>query len=151
MKHISHEFFVPFTSFNHFSEHDILDLQELFLSPGMHELTVPNIAAGRELMSSVLTAFNCFPRIACLTTASLPLPAHVTHLHDEMALHGALAFSNHQLDSFLLEHFYYDFLWIEVTPELLQSAWYPYFQLKLIDFNLAMTLPIIAVSYERKS
>lgn len=129
------------------SEHEILELQDLFLTPGFNYLTVPSVQAGRELISSFLHSLQHYSQIACLSAGSAELPRDISSLHDEMAFYGALALSHNALESFLLEQFHYDFLWIESSPELMQTAWYGYFEQKLSDFNIASTMPILVVSY----
>lgn len=129
------------------SEHEILELQDLFLTPGFNYLELPSSEAGRELVTSFLNSLQHYSQIACLTTRPEALPQATTSLHDEMAFSGALALSHSRLDAFLLEQFHYDFLWIECTPDLLESPWYGYFEQKLSDFNIAATTPVLLVSY----
>ena len=139
------------TVYPQFSEQEILDLQDLFLTYGCNYLTVPTMGQGREIISLFLASFQCFSRTACLTTQPALLDDSVVRLHDELALDGALAFDHHRLDDFLLNKFYYDFLWIECSDDLIQAPWFYYFEKKLIDYNIAQSMPILFVSYKDTS
>jgi hypothetical protein len=130
-----------------FSELEILQLQDLFLIYGCHYLTVPTMAYGRAIISLFLESLR-FSRVGCLTTSSSALPSFVAGLHDELAFEGALAFDHHLLDEFLLNTFYYDFVWIECTEDLLKEPWFYYFEQKLHNYNLGASMPIVFVSYK---
>lgn len=136
-----------------FSEQEILDLQDIFLTHGHHYLTVSNVGQGRSIISLFLDSLQSsyFSRVACLTTSAVPLPSSVISLRDELALSGALAFDHIKLDEFLLNGFYYDFVWIECNKELTQAPWFYYFEKKLIDYNMALSTPILFVQYEEGS
>jgi hypothetical protein len=134
---------------SNFSEQDILELQDVFLTPGFNYLSVPSVVQGRRIIRSVLDSLNCFSPVACLTTNSIKLRSDIISLYDEMALAGALALSHSALESFLLEQFNYDFLWIECSYELMQAPWFCYFEQKLLDFNIAAQQPILFVEYDK--
>lgn len=127
------------------SEYDILELQEIFLTYGLHSIKVPSISFGRDLVIRFLDSLHCYSNIACLSLSARPLRTSVVNLYEELGLSGALAHSHTNLETFLLEHFYYDFLWIEMTQELDEAPWYWYFEQKLLDFNLIKTLPVVIV------
>lgn len=128
------------------SEHEILDLQELFLTYGYNHLAASSVGQARTLISLFVETLHSFSRIACLTASSLALSDNVVKLHDELAFHGALAFDYRQLDEFLLNSFYYDFLWIECSDDLIQAPWFAYFEKKLHDYNIAASMPILFVT-----
>jgi hypothetical protein len=132
------------------SEQEILDLQDLFLTHGYHYLNVSSHGQGRALISLFLESLqsNFFSRIACLTMSPAALPDGIASLHDELALHGALAFDHHRLDEFLLNEFYYDFVWIECSRELTQSPWFYYLEKKLVDYNIGLHTPIVFVQHD---
>ena len=138
------------STYPRFSEQEILDLQDLFLTYGNHYLKVPTHGQGRNIISLFLESFQYqyFSRVACLTVSPVPLPDAVVSVRDELALSGALAFNHHSLDEFLLNTFYYDFVWVECSQELMQSSWFYYFEKKLIDYNIAQSMPILFVTYE---
>lgn len=128
------------------SEYDILELQELFLTYGLHSIKIPTMPFGRDLVVRFLDSLQCYSNVACLSLSTRPLRPGIVNLYDELALYGALAHSHTTLESFLLENFYYDFLWIEMSQELDESPWYWYLEQKLLDFNLIKTLPIVLLS-----
>lgn len=130
-----------------FSECDIIELHDTFLTNGLHMLTVRNLAMGRSVVSILLESLNCFSTVACLTLSRAPLKPTICNLYDELIFNGALCLKDDALETFLLEEFYYDFLWIEATPALVESPWFLHFESTLIKFNLVTTMPIILFSY----
>lgn len=130
---------------SNFSEQEILDLQDLFLTCGCNYLMVPTVMGGRRIINTFLESFR-FSRVACLSTLPQGLSDDVIRLYDEMALEGALAFSHHELEDFVLNHLNYDFLWIECTNDLINLPWFYYFEQKLLH-DIAAYMPILFVSY----
>ena len=135
------------------SHEDILELQDLFLSPGFNHLHVPTVAQGREVVAAVLAALPHLTRVAYLSLDPTALPewgrtTSIGSLYEELAFAGALALSHSALEMFLLEQFAYDFVWIECTQELLDSSWYCYFEAKVVEFNIPHEMPILCISYE---
>jgi len=93
-----------------------------------------------------------YTTVAYLALEPIKLPIfladiEVVSLYDEMAFSGALAFAHNRLENFLLESFYYDFVWIECSQELLRKPWFEFFEQKLIVHNFATSTPILFISY----
>lgn len=135
MKHVQHVL----------SEYDILELQEIFLTYGFHSLVVPSLPFGRDLTIRFLDSLNCYSNIACLSLSSRPLRSSVINVYEELGFSGALVHSGTTIETFLLDQFYYDFLWIEMTQELDEAPWYWLFEQKLLEFNLFKALPIVII------
>jgi len=130
---------------NPLTESSILELQDTFLTNGFHHIKVKDIESGRSLISTFLDSLGLYHDVACLTAAGHEfLDPLVTHLHfgskniDE---------ADKELEYFFIEHFYYDFLWIETSQELDVQPWYPLFKTKLNEFNVNHGAPIIFMSY----
>lgn len=134
-----------------YSEQQILDLEDAFLSPGLKHITVATPVTGRELVLSLVSSLYPCARVACLTTHSESLPLRVIRMFDEMAFSGSFGFSCREIDSFLLEQFYYDVLWVECSSDLLAMPWFSYLQNRLLDFNFGATMPILFVFYDTPS
>lgn len=128
------------------SEYDIIELQELFLTYGLHSIKVPSLSFGRDLVIKFLDSLQCYSNVACLSLSPRPLRPQFINLYEELGLSGALAHSHTGLETFLIDNFYYDFLWIEMSQELDEAPWYWYFEQKLLDFNLVKTLPILLLT-----
>lgn len=135
-----------FDKLDRLSDQQILAFQDLFLTPGIHHIDVESLADGRIFIHTFLGSFAANKHVACLTTCGEFLAPTIIRLYDDLALAGSLSLSS-SLESFLLEEFYYDFVWVECTPELLATPWFWHFEQKLSDFNLDETLPILVVSY----
>ena len=131
--HCSRLFVAPF------SEQDILDLNDAFLTNGIHDITVPSIHAGRGLISTFLSSLNYYSNVACLTAHDVPHDPTIFDIYSEVA--------GSSLEEFFVENFYFDFMWIEALPELTSTVWFTDFEQRLLSFNIDHILPIIVLSY----
>ncbi len=133
-----------------FSDIDILDIQDIFLKNGLHYIKVDDLTSGRELVNLFLDSLNYYSNVACLTTSNYPLYSKATNLYNELEQGGYLQ-SNFQLkiEEFFLEQFYYDFVWVEATRELVRSEWTTACFRQMKHFKLDQLIPILIVSYDK--
>ena len=130
------------------NESDILFLNNALLTHGMHTITVDSVITGRMVMQTLLHSLPMLQDVACLTLASEPLNTGIIDIYDELLQKGSLAHGLHNgIEEFLLEHGYYDVMWIEITPELEKENWHMQFQESLFSCNLDRHMPIIQIRY----
>lgn len=127
------------------SEKDILILQELFWQPGKHHLRTSSLEQGRGIVFTFLGAVPYYKRIAYLATHimqdSLPQPAeNIYRLFEQLAEVDERECLTELL---LLEQIHYDFIWIEMTDELIQTSWFRLLESKMNSLNLSRTIPIL--------
>jgi len=131
---------------NPFTEQDILDLQDEFLTHGFHYLMVDNVQVGRRIIQTFLHSLkNYYQEIGCLSVSEILLPDGITDIYEILEWYGYLR--KPYLESFFLDQWYFDFLWIEATEELLLSSWFCQFSQLLEDFMLNEEIPIFIISY----
>ena len=53
------------------------------------------------------------------------------------------------LESFFIQQFYCDFLWIEATPDLLSMPWIYAFKEQILNYRLDSMIPIIILGYQK--
>lgn len=87
------------------TEEQILDLQEIFLTNGIHYITTPSFHNGRKLVYEFLEALRCYQSPACFTANGNTLKKSTLDLR--------VCLSKKNWDSFFVEEFNNDFLWIE--------------------------------------
>lgn len=138
-----HSRMYSFDRIDQLSERQILDFQDLFLTNGIHYIDVESFSDARRFVASFLDSLASTKRIGCLTTLGDSLEPRVIRLYDDLALAGTLTTSPLSLETFLLEEFYYDLLWVECTTDLLSTPWFWYFERKLTDFNLGASFPVL--------
>lgn len=90
------------------SEQQILELQDLFLTKGIHTIEVPSIRQGRYLIYSFLDALRCFNSVACITMSKVSLKKNIFNMHEYLHWDNDNFFS-HELD--------FDFIWIEILKD----------------------------------
>jgi hypothetical protein len=140
-----------FSCYQQLSERDILELQDLFLTNGMHRVTSYDLFTGRTLVDVFLEAMAPhYHEKACLTTQTFTLDSAVLDLYTLLQLFvgGAQEDPTEHLEEFFTEQLYADFMWIEETASLRAQPWYPVLLETMCTLKLDHHLPIIIFSYE---
>ncbi len=133
-----------------FSDGEILDLQEKFLTNGFQYLKVQNVIKGRSLIYSFLNSLSMYQEVGCLTLLGQPiLKEGVVDIYYDLSAGGYLSsFKPHYLEEFFIEQFYFDFIWIEGTRQLLTSHWFEDVKRKMIDMAIDQHIPMVVCVYE---
>lgn len=125
------------------TEADILYLQTIFTTPGIHTLKMPSVQNGRKIIMEQLKALQWHQEIGFLTAdqSALCLPAQniLTMLDQPIDQEG--------IETFFIECFYYDFLWIETTSGLVNMPWIYAFEQQLFSYHLNTMIPIVILTY----
>lgn len=131
------------------SDKDILEIQEKFLCNGFQYLKGQNIGQGRKIVYTFLHSLATYHDIACLTLDSHPLQQGITDIYAELCGGGYLnSFDPYYFEEYLIEHFYFDFLWIEATRKLLMSPWFEQIKEQMLKAALDEHIPILVFVYE---
>lgn len=131
------------------TEEDILELNDLFLTNGMHYIVVDTVDAGRLLILTLLASLNCYHAIAALTLEPLRLTINVHNVHREL-IQNYMLHDEQSVDSFFVEQFYFDFMWIEMSDDLVSASWFVDFEQKLFEYKLENHLPIVCIRYAQE-
>lgn len=128
------------------TETDILDLQEKFLSNGFKHIRVKSMKEGRALVHRFLSSLSIYHNVAYVAMENVTLQTNYTNVYYELMRSPYLnSFKPSFSDEFFIEEFYFDFMWIEATEELLRSSWYKYLKKKLLDFKLDQNIPMMVL------
>jgi len=129
------------------TEDDILYLQDLFLTNGMHAISVPDVKTGRSIMHSMLQSLNYYQMAACMTRMQTPpLEESITDICSQLARAGhELCYE--EVEHFYIEEFFGDFLWIEFSPQLVDTPLLAHSFHALNVLEMFRKIPIIALSY----
>lgn len=135
---------------NSLTDKNILDLQEKFLSNGIHHIQVPTINDGRAFIFTFLNSLSSFLHaVACVTTNDNSLPENIINIHTQLSESENFNVSNTDyMQSFFFEQSYCDFIWIEATSSLVTNEWYLDFEKNLLDLKINKNIPILVVTYE---
>jgi hypothetical protein len=128
------------------SEEDILYLQDIFLSNGLHAIKLPNIIEGRSLIYRLLQSLHYYRTVACLTSvAEPPLKKSIFDIHSALRM---LIGDRDAIEDFFMERFFVDFLWIELTPDLVQVPTFMQVMSALDVLAIDKHIPILTLSYD---
>lgn len=116
-----------------FSDQEIMQLQDMLLTPGNHHLTAASVRDGRAVLLAFLESLNCYKNLSCITLSDKP--------YDE----SIQIISTWSKQDEIVET---DFLWIEMTPLLCAQPWLYHLQEDLRTWHVDTYLPIIWMRYE---
>jgi hypothetical protein len=132
-----------------FSEHQILALQEKFLTNGFQYIKVKSVVKGRLIIEPFLASLGIYTDIAVLSTTPILPQAPMTDIYYELSNNGYIStFEPLYLDEFFIESFYHDFMWIEATRDVLNAHWFDDIKRKIIDIGIDQHIPILIVLYQ---
>ena len=131
-----------------FREHDILQLQQIFVTFGLHIIKVPNVVEGRMIIEIILKSLNYYQNIGCVTDM-LGLNNSV---HDIVKAMKLEKFKDYELltglDNFFAVYPCFDFVWVEFTENMKNK--YNLEDIKKV-FNMYCVnerMPVLIVMYE---
>lgn len=126
---------------NDLSDRDIILLSNAFLTSGFHNIQVLSFQGGRDLLWKFLEYLK-YSNVACLSVNYRKNYKNefVINLYDKFSQE----YNEQAINDFLLNEFCFDFLWIECSKELVKESWFLFFKNKLIEYEIANDLPIIA-------
>jgi len=132
------------------TDKNILDLQEKFLTNGLHHIKVPTIHDGRTLIFTFLNSLSfILHSIACVTTSDTMLPENIINIHEQLSkIENFNTSHTDYMQNFFFEQFYFDFIWVEMTTSLITSEWYQEFENNFIDLKMNKNIPMLVVTYE---
>lgn len=134
-----------------FSDKDILEIQEKFLCNGFQYLKGQNIGQGRKIIYTFLESLAAYHDVACLTLDPQPLGEGITDLYAELCGGGYLnSFDPHYFEEYLIEQFYFDFVWIEATRSLLMSPWFEHIKEKMLEAAIDEQIPLLVFVYSEQ-
>ncbi|MCL4229634.1 hypothetical protein KJZ61_02995 [Candidatus Dependentiae bacterium] len=131
------------------TEDDIIILQEDFLVNGLHHIQVSDTSNGRSLIGMFLASLDCYHNVACLTADVVSDEQKIIDLLQDLREYARGRDITVCLDEFLVERFYYDFLWIECSEQLGKEIDLDIFIQKLGNLNFIETLPIMFLHYTK--
>ncbi len=123
-------------------EKDILYLQNLFMTPGIHVLPVDNFGNGRALVQELLASLKWYRTIGYISTTNKGSLPHATNLLTRISE----PVTTENLGDFFIEEFDYDFLWVEATNDLFDKPWMGLFEQQLLDLRINEMIPVILLT-----
>lgn len=120
------------------SEDEIIHLSDKFLTNGIHYVTVSSLHEGRSFIKKFLRSINYYQEITFLSS---DIQTHPDEFHNLYMILNQL--DEQQLTDFLCNNFYSDFLWIELTDDLIHSSWFDTFQRSITNLGFDKIMPIM--------
>lgn len=127
------------------NEQDILSLCDLFLTPGMHYVTVTSIKEGRTVVNLFVDMLKCYHAVGFIdkvgkgSSQGMNLYELFAHYKDNLVLRDAL-------NKFFLEEFDYDFIWIVYPKYSVAHTFIHIFLDQVIEFNVDQKIPIVFIN-----
>ena len=127
---------------------DILFLQDVFLTGGIHHIIVPDVISGRKIVDSFLQSLNCHHEVSCLTVTEIPpIQGPTLNICSSLASYCGQDDSYEHVEEFFLEQYFADFMWIENLKDLLHIPLVARAIQAMHDLDIVQNIPVVAISY----
>ncbi|HSW76085.1 MAG TPA: hypothetical protein VLG50_03530 [Candidatus Saccharimonadales bacterium] len=134
------------------SDSEIIIIQKMFMTSQVHHISTRNITSGRVLMSTILKSFQYYNFIGCLTTSKILLDDDIASLYELLQEYNKVSeFDPDKSDLGLQEfltYFHFDFIWIELTVDLLKIFSKPKIQELCQLLTQYEPIPVVLISYQ---
>ena len=122
------------------SEQNILHINMLLTTPGIHSLKINGeFTDARIMIIDHLKAILLIKNPAYVAVESAHAPG----------IENVLPLIKNSIDQESYDSFFYtfnhDFLWVEITDELIKSDWFLSFYQSLIDYKISDNIPVIFI------
>lgn len=131
------------------TEDDIIFLQDVFLTNGLHHIKVPSVVSGREIIYKLLQSMHYYHYVTCLTgNVDVPLKRTVSNLFQNISQCCGQDCGYDEVENYFLEQCYTDFMWVELSEPLLNNAMVIHALQAMHKLDLAHHIPVISISYD---
>lgn len=132
-----------------FSEHDVLQLQEMFVKPGLHLIKVKDVTDGRKIIQTILSSLNYYHNIGCITNVAELSPT-VCNIINHIKLHKPNSDNLLlELEDFFTVHACFDFIWIELTQGMKKQYSLKDIQKVFNMYHVDERMPVLIMMYEK--
>lgn len=135
-------FTLPLTEIN------VLDLQAIFVTPGVHTITMKNITEGRTIIQTILKSLNYYHEIGCITfTHDIADKIYdiIDHISFQKEQRETLLLN---LEDFFAIHPCFDFIWIEWCEKLQKYSSLDDIKKIFNMYHADERMPVVCIRYE---
>ncbi|MCX5923178.1 MAG: hypothetical protein NTU89_01280 [Candidatus Dependentiae bacterium] len=131
-----------------FCDFQIIELQNIFMTPRIHKITVKNITSGRSLINTFLNSLNYYHNVGCLTAIPICLDLQTVDMYQLIQEYTQSFEIDRAIEDFFVEHSYFDFVWIEMTKDLLDQFSLQDIKRMCEILTVNESIPVIMIHYE---
>ena len=128
-----------------YTDKALIALQKALITPGVHRLQVNSLRQGRNQLFTLLASLNCYTSMACISTSFQTQTLRV-NLYNQLAQAYRQEPSAYMLSCFIVDRFYYDFIWIELNERLAKQPWFNLVLQEFTETGIIECLPIVLLS-----
>lgn len=127
-----------------FSEYDILALNDLLLSKGVHTVKVQDFVIGRKILQMFLTILNYYQEVYWLSLQSEKRSSELQDLYHELERYGCFKNGSKELyEYYFYDAFHGDCLIIEHSAQIEAEVWYKDLTHALWQSYICERIPIV--------
>lgn len=126
----------------------IIELQNIFMKPTIHEITVKNMSSGRSLINIILKSLRYYHNIGCLTAIPICLDDQTIDMYQLIQKYTQSFQIDRAIEDFFVDHSYFDFVWIEMAKDLLDQFSLQDIKRMCEILTIHESIPVIMIHYE---
>lgn len=134
-----------------FLEHDVLDLQAMFVKPGIHVIKVKNILDGRIIIKTILDSLNYYRNIGFISQENKNIELLGYNIMSHINLKTK---SDHDflidVEKFFSDHSCFDFIWVEFSQDIEKKCSLQDLKKIFTMFHAQERMPVLIIQYEKQ-
>lgn len=133
------------------SESEIIELHNILLTPTQHTIYTNSVTNGRALINTMLHSLSYYHFVGCLTT---DMPSHddkVIDIYSIIRKNAQVYGLWYAIDLFFINYNYIDFIWVELTDDLLVQMGLKYVTQMCQLLTKHRSIPVVILNYEKLS
>jgi hypothetical protein len=130
------------------SESEIIELHNILMTPAQHAIYTSSVTNGRALINTMLHSLAYYHYVGCLTTNmwdDSQILDIFKIIHKDAQVHGLW----YAIDLFFINYHYLDFIWVELTDQLLVEMGLKYVTQMCHLLTKHQSIPVVILNYEK--
>ncbi|MCX5924466.1 MAG: hypothetical protein NTZ68_03520 [Candidatus Dependentiae bacterium] len=130
------------------SDLEIIKLQNIFMTPGLHHISTENILSGRVLTDNILKSLQYYNFIGCLTTSQILSDLDIANMYELYLDCNEMFEDTCSLEDLFIDCFHFDFVYIELSEDLLSKISLKKLQSLCEALTARQSIAVVMISYE---
>jgi len=130
------------------AQFEIIELHNILMTPAQRTIHTRDIVSGRILIETMLSSLSYYQRVGCLTTSMRFEQDNILDIYPiiqkDAQVHGLW----HAIEEFFVNYNNIDFIWIEMTDELLTFMGAQYLAHMCRILTQHQTMPVVVLQYD---
>lgn len=133
---------------NKLSNNDILTLQDIFLTKGLHPLHADSLETGRSIIYTIVQSLHYYETIGCITVnQQLPLANPIINVYQDAYDRFGSSYTLEDIETMFLDYWFIEYAWIEHSQSSLSDPLYNACTRVMRNLGIIEHIPVIELVF----